>query len=58
MARARHHLDELKQRVDAFFSDKPYSTVTEPDAERDLYVVRLRNPREIPLIEWALVIGD
>lgn len=58
IGRAFHHFDILKKAVEAFFANKPYSLVIEPDAERSRQIIRLRDTRQAPVGEWALIIGD
>jgi hypothetical protein len=58
IGRAQHHLDTLREHIEAFLEGHRYVVHAEPDTERGCYVARLKNPPAIPAPEWALMIGD
>jgi hypothetical protein len=55
-ARAKEHLDDLRERLRVFREDKPITVSREDDLKNQMYTVRLK-VKDIPE-KFALVVGD
>lgn len=55
-ARAKEHLDDLRERLHTFREDQPITVSREDDAESQKHIIRLK-VKDIPE-KFALVVGD
>lgn len=57
LGRAHHHLNELHAQVADYLASEPYSVTVDVDLEARKQFHRI-HIRPIPVVEWALLIGD
>jgi hypothetical protein len=57
IARANHHIDNLRAEIERFLAKEPYIVVEELDSDRGQYVNRVREKEPIP-DELSLIAGD
>jgi hypothetical protein len=48
----------VEQAIGAFLDSEPYPVIIESDPHHGRYVIKLQNPKPLPMKELAVVIGD